>query len=852
MNIHLPTLILVIAISGILNIFILLAQYMVNKKFKGIMHWVAGFAALAISQFVAFFMEQPDALSSVIISDILLVTAFLSVAAGLKLFFGNRINRQYFIVLFLLIVFSTIAYYFHRNDLLEQGFLLSIIAFICFGIANDLYRQHQIAYDKTTFLLTVLFVFYGLIFFSYVVLDIFFYKNTINDISIFLPVIYLISYITITIAVFSFIMLINKKLIAERQTAIDALKTSETNYRNDFLFLKSILESPQDIIIFCLDTNYCYTEFTSFHKKVMNQLWGKDIFKGMDILSAINNTDDREKARINFESALNGEYFSLEEAYGDENRYRTYFESRYSPIKDTDGKITGVSVFVIDITKRKAAEKEMLESRNYFETMFKSSPDAAMIIQIPSGKIVEVNDSFEINSGFTRSESVGNTTLDLQLWVNMKDRDRLIKNLLNKGVCESMEVMLRKKNGDIQTGLISARKFNIDGVPHMITTTHNITQLKKAAEEKEFERRDKEALINSTNDLIWSVSSDFKLIAGNNAFINDTKSYIDVALQPGDSLLSGDNFPEAYLHYWKNLYGRVLAGNPFHTELEWIPADKNNLRWTEFYINPIKVGEKITGVACFGRDITQRKLQENVMKDLTNQVKWRADELAASNKELEQFAYIASHDLQEPLRMVNSFLLLLEKKYHDKLDETALQYIYYATDGATRMRQIILDLLEYSRVGKGEQQPELLDMNLLMKEVLHLNSVAIQECNASIQCGELPAIVAVKLPVQQVMQNLLSNALKYRQPAVAPVVHINALEKEDYWQFEVADNGIGIAPAFFEKIFVVFQRLHSREEYAGTGLGLAICKKTIEMMGGKIWVESAPGGGSRFFFTIKK
>ena len=852
MNIHLPTLILVIAISGILNILILLAQYIVNNKFKGIIQWLAGFAALVISQFVSFFLEQPGNLSSVIISDILLVTAFLSIAAGLKLFFGSGIKRIYFIALFSLIIFSTIAYYFHRNALLEQVSLLSIIAFICFGMAYDLYKQHQTTYNKTTFFLTVLFAFYGLLFFSKVVFDIFWYKNVLTGVSIIMPVIYLVSYITSTIVVFGLIMLINKQLIAERQTAIDALQTSETNYRNDFLFLKSILESPQDIIIFCLDTNYCYTEFTSYHKKVMKKLWGKDIFKGMEIFSAITTPEDSDKGRINIDRALQGEYFSLEEVYGDENLYRTYFEVRYSPIKDTDGIITGVSVFVIDITKRKATEKEMLASKNYFETMFKSSPDAAMIIQIPSGKIVEVNDAFEISSGFTGNESVGNTTLELQLWVNIEDRNLLIENLLNKGVCENLEVLLRKKNGDIQTGLVSARKFNIDGIPHMITTTHDITQLKKAAEEKEFERRDKEALINSTTDLIWSVSSDFKLIAGNNSFINDTKTYTGVELQPGDSVLSGDIFPEAYLQYWKNLYERVLAGNPFHTELEWITNDKNNLRWTEFYMNPIKVREKITGVACFGKDITERKMQENVMKDLNNQIKWRADELAASNKELEQFAYIASHDLQEPLRMVNSFLLLLEKKYQDQLDETALQYIHYATDGATRMRQIILDLLEYSRVGKGTQQPELLDMNLLMNDIMHLNSVAIQECNASIHCNQLPAIVAVKLPVQQVMQNLLSNALKYRLPAVAPVIHINALEKEDYWQFEVADNGIGISPAFFEKIFVVFQRLHSREEYAGTGLGLAICKKTIEMMGGKIWVESSPGEGRRFFFTLKK
>ena len=852
MNIHIPTLILVIAISGILNIFILLLQYSTNKKIKGILQWLVGFVALAASQLIIFLKGQLIDWVSVIISDILLVTAVLSIAAGLKLFFGSGIKRGYFIVLFLLIVFSTTAYYFHRNSLLEQAFLLLIIAFVCFGMANDLYKQHKIDYNITTILLTVLFAFCGLIFLSQFVVDLFFYKSSANQSSSFMPVVYIASYITITIAFFSFIILINNQLITERQTAIVSLQISETNYRKDFLFLQSILESPQDIIIFCLDINYCYTEFTSYHKKVMKQLWGKDIVKGINILSAITTKDDRDKLRINLDIVLQGEYLSLEEVYGDEKLYRTYYETRYSPIKDIDGKITGISVFVIDITKRKLADKEMLKSKKYLEAMFKNSPDASMIIQINSGKIVEVNHSFEKNSGFTRNESVGNTTLNLQLFLNTEDSSLLIKNIEDKGFCENLEVLLRRKNGTIQTGLISARKFDNDGTQHMLTTFRDITQLKKAAEDQEFEKRDKEALINSTTDFIWSVTNDFKLIAGNNAFLNDAKTYTGITLQAGNSVLSGDQFPVAYVQYWQNLYERVLAGNSLHTELEWITADINKLRWTELNMHPIKVGEKITGVACFGRDISERKLHESAVKDLNNQVKWRADELAESNKELEQFAYIASHDLQEPLRMVNSFLLLLEKKYLNQLDETALQYIHYATDGATRMRQIILDLLEYSRVGKGQQQPELLDMNLLLKEIIHLNSVAIQECNASINYSELPVIRAVKLPVQQVMQNLISNALKYRQPAVAPEIHVSALEKNDCWQFEIADNGIGIAATFFDKIFVVFQRLHSREDYAGTGIGLAICKKSIEMMGGKIWVESTPGEGCRFFFTVKK
>ena len=206
MSIHIPTLILVIAISGILNIFILLLQYRLNKNIKGIIQWLAGFAALAISQLITLLDGQAGDWASVIISDILLVTAFLSLAAGLKLFFGLGIKRPYFIGLLLLMGISAIAYYFHRNELLEQACLLSIIAFVCFGMAYDLYKQHKIKYTITTILLTVLFAVYGLIFFSQAVLDLFYYNSATIDTGLFMPVVYTASYIAIIVAFFSFII----------------------------------------------------------------------------------------------------------------------------------------------------------------------------------------------------------------------------------------------------------------------------------------------------------------------------------------------------------------------------------------------------------------------------------------------------------------------------------------------------------------------------------------------------------------------------------------------------------------------------------------------------------------------
>ncbi|MBC8034901.1 MAG: PAS domain S-box protein [Chitinophagaceae bacterium] len=252
------------------------------------------------------------------------------------------------------------------------------------------------------------------------------------------------------------------------------------------------------------------------------------------------------------------------------------------------------------------------------------------------------------------------------------------------------------------------------------------------------------------------------------------------------------------------------------------------------------------------QDITERKENESALKKLNKQLEKRAQELAASNEELEQFAYIASHDLQEPLRMITSFLTQLEKKYKDQLDERGQKYIWFAVDGAVRMRQIIFDLLNYSRIGRPDQKKEKLDTGALLATVIQLHSVIIAEKNIKIVVGPLPEITASRVPIEHVFDNLISNAIKYRRDGVAPEITISAQEEKEHCQFSVTDNGIGIGSGFFQKIFILFQRLHNKDEYTGTGMGLAICKKIIENHRGRIWVESELGKGSSFHFIIPK
>ncbi len=241
-------------------------------------------------------------------------------------------------------------------------------------------------------------------------------------------------------------------------------------------------------------------------------------------------------------------------------------------------------------------------------------------------------------------------------------------------------------------------------------------------------------------------------------------------------------------------------------------------------------------------DVNEHKRAEERLKQL-------AEKLSTSNKDLEQFAYVASHDLQEPLRMVASYIQLLQKRYKDKLDSQADEFIRYAVDGVVRMKTLINDLLVFSRVNTQEFHPEPVDTNEVIKQVTDNLKASIDESGAKINLENLPVVNANKLQLSQLFQNLISNAIKFRGDK-APVINISAKEVSNEWLFTVSDNGIGIDKEFSDKIFVIFQRLHNYNEYPGTGIGLAVCKKIVEKLGGHIWVESEPGNGSTFYFTI--
>jgi light-regulated signal transduction histidine kinase (bacteriophytochrome) len=253
------------------------------------------------------------------------------------------------------------------------------------------------------------------------------------------------------------------------------------------------------------------------------------------------------------------------------------------------------------------------------------------------------------------------------------------------------------------------------------------------------------------------------------------------------------------------------------------------------------VAEKVSKDAVEYADRLEKALKET---------QFTKAELERSNKDLEEFAYVASHDLQEPLRMISGFTQLLEKKYKDQLDDKAKEYIHFANDGALRLQSLIEALLQYSRVGKKDATYEKVDLNDVMNLVLADLDLSIKESNAQIKVSQLPVLFANRAQMVQLFQNLVSNALKFRVHDRSPVIEVACEKKNDFWLFSVKDNGIGIDPKFSDKIFVVFQRLHPHKKYPGTGIGLSLCKKIVENYKGRIWLASEPGKGCIFYFTI--
>jgi PAS domain S-box-containing protein len=300
---------------------------------------------------------------------------------------------------------------------------------------------------------------------------------------------------------------------------------------------------------------------------------------------------------------------------------------------------------------------------------------------------------------------------------------------------------------------------------------------------------------------------------------------------------------------WTRHRAQLERHEPFRDfEMERQAAD--GTRWVSVSGEPIFDEQgRFSGYRGVGSDITARKRAEEALRRAHRDLERKAADLARSNAELQQFAYVASHDLQEPLRMVSSYTQLLLRRYAGMFDDDAKDFMGFIVDGATRMKQLIEDLLAYSRVGTRGRDPEPTDAGAALDQALANLRASVEAIGATVTHDPMPTVTADESQLVQLFQNLIGNALKFKGEE-APRIHVGAQEKDAEVVLSVRDNGIGIDPQYFERIFVIFQRLHSKAEYPGTGIGLAICKKIVDRHGGRIWVESQPGRGSTFYCTL--
>jgi len=526
---------------------------------------------------------------------------------------------------------------------------------------------------------------------------------------------------------------------------------------------------------------------------------------------------------------------------GNEKWIRTLGKAEFA-----NGKCIRIFGSTQDIHQRKIAELGLLAAFEERNTILESIGDA--FFSMDNQLVINYwNNKAEEITSRPREAVLGTKLLELLNNDTVKNIYNQYKFNLDNALAFQFETFYPPLNIWIEASVYPA-KNNISVYFKDVTTRHEALEQLRVSNDR-FEK-----VSAATNDAIWDwdIKSDTGYLGGG------FKTYFGYEYD----LIKGA------LSVWKN----KIHPNDYSLVIQSMNEalnDVNALNWHGEYrykhikghylyivdrglISRNNKGEAIRMVGAM-TDITYRKEYEASLKALNQSLDERARQLAISNEELEQFAYVASHDLQEPLRMITSFLTQLNSKYESLLDEKGKKYIFLAVDGARRMRQIILDLLEYSRVGRVQSTKVIIDLHSVQEQVCHLLRKLIDEKKAKIiSVKKLPLVNSFSAPVTQVLHNLIGNALKYSRQGVAPIIYLDYSETDLEWVISVKDNGIGIEEEYFEKIFVIFQRLHGPHDYGGTGLGLAIVKKIIDTLGGRIWLTSKEGEGSTFYFSILK
>ncbi len=562
---------------------------------------------------------------------------------------------------------------------------------------------------------------------------------------------------------------------------------------------------------------------------------------GTSTPSYFKNSEDRDFAIEQLKKHGNFKNYEVEARRNDGTFFWVSQNAQY--YYDEQGNIQGSETFVRDITEKIKSAQELKESEEKYRNIVEIANEGIMIAD-PSGRINFVNAKMAEMLGYSSKELLGTNAESL---VDKDDRELGLQKIENrkKGIQESYEIKYIRKNGEKLWCLISATPMYDYNGKHIgnMTMQTNITERKKINDALiESESRFHSVLDNS-QDVIYRIN----VQTGNYEYVSPSTKNI-FGYSPDELMALAATNPLNTIHpddriKFQNGLNKLEEND--NVEMEYRHQTKNGgYRWISNNMGQIRDNN---GNPLYRdgnmRDITNRKLIEEQMKTTM-------DELKRSNEELERFAYVSSHDLQEPLRMVKLYSQLLERRYKDNLDSDADDFIKYIVEGSNRMKQLIDDLLEYSRVTSQAKEFEDIDLEKVLDYVLKNLSISIIEYNVKISHDLLPIVFADQNQILQVFQNLITNAIKF-QGQNPPEINISVKKGKKEWIFSVSDNGIGIDHKHQNQIFEAFKRLHhNRDEYPGSGIGLSITQKIILHHGGRIWVESEPGKGSTFYFTI--
>ena len=490
----------------------------------------------------------------------------------------------------------------------------------------------------------------------------------------------------------------------------------------------------------------------------------------------------------------------------------------------------------------KLSKEQIKDSENQIQTIFNEAPDAIIVFET-DGNVVRWNAKAEIVFGWRANEIIGKPLHEFIIPKQYKEeQSKGMKHFLKIGdglaFVKAIEIEVINKKGVKFFVSISISPVKMKGKDLFIGFVRDVSDRKKDEEKvKKSEEKFNKAFQLSPSGITLTSLTTGRFIDANESFLKMTGYQQDEVIGHAfhelkilddverEKLLDEINKSDSVIN--KEIVFRKKSGE---TGVSLFSSEKISMNEEEVILTILY-------------EITDRKKAEFELKKIS-------EDLMRSNKELEQFAYIASHDLQEPLRTISNYIGLLDEKYKEKSDEETNEFSGYIVEASTRMKTLISDLLEYSRVGTNSAISEI-DCNKLLQEVLKDLNLDIQESGAKINSEKLPVINGY-VYLKSLFQNLLSNAIKFRKNDIHPIINITVQDKNTEWLFGIKDNGIGIEKNYYDRIFVIFQRLHTRVEYPGTGMGLAYCKKIVELHKGKIWVESEFGKGSTFYFTIPK